>query len=87
MIYDHKKSRAGRILTRLNQVTGQDVETHIPEKIVTKVVKDDTEFQAAIAEGWQEKPPVFPPATPIDMEQHLEERKEEKRGRGRPKLQ
>ena len=66
-VYDHKRSRPGKILVRVNQMNGEEIETHVAPKIVSKIVNDQKELDAALKAGWQKKVPVFDAAEPEEI--------------------
>lgn len=59
VIYNHKRSFGARINLFRDEKNGQITETHIPESIMSKTVASKDELDAALAQGWSEKPPKF----------------------------
>ena len=59
MIYNHKASKRGRIITRINPNTYEETQIHVAEKIVHKVVQNQAELDEALKAGWELKPPKF----------------------------
>lgn len=57
MVYDLKRSKPGRIVARV--VNSHDVEEHIEPKLVTKLVNDKKELDAALKAGYSEKAPAL----------------------------
>lgn len=57
VVYDHKASKPSR--DKLVMQHGTEHVQHVPAKLATKNVNNQAELDAALAEGWELKPPVL----------------------------